>query len=122
MRVGERIKKLRISKGLTQEDLGEILGVTKGAIQKYENGGITNFKSDTIKRLTRLFELPPSYFIYDDDELLKYDKPAIDDLVYIYFGDKANKFIRNASLLNETGIRKIGEYVEDLVLIEKYRK
>ena len=44
MTIGERLKRLRIEKGLTQEEVGKILGVTKGAIQKYENG-INNKKS-----------------------------------------------------------------------------
>ena len=35
---GERIKKLRKEKGLTQQQLGEMLGVQKSAIAKYENG------------------------------------------------------------------------------------
>ncbi len=34
---GERIKKLRKEKGLTQEQLGKLLGVKKSAIAKYEN-------------------------------------------------------------------------------------
>ena len=33
---GERIKKLRKEKGLTQQQLGEMLGVQKSAIAKYE--------------------------------------------------------------------------------------
>lgn len=35
---GERLKELRISKGLTQEELGNILGVTKASICCYEKG------------------------------------------------------------------------------------
>ena len=35
MDMGERIKKLRLEKGLTQEELGKIIGVQKSAIRKY---------------------------------------------------------------------------------------
>jgi len=35
---GQRLKELRIEKGITQEDLGKVLGVTKGTISRYENG------------------------------------------------------------------------------------
>lgn len=35
---GERLKELRLSKGLTQEELGNILGVTKASICCYEKG------------------------------------------------------------------------------------
>lgn len=36
--MNERIKELRISLGLSQEDLGQRVGVTRGAISRIENG------------------------------------------------------------------------------------
>lgn len=36
--VGEKIKELRDRRGLTQEDLGEVLNTTKQTIGRYENG------------------------------------------------------------------------------------
>ena len=41
---GERIKKLRKEKGMTQQELVELLGVQKSAIAKYENGRVPNLK------------------------------------------------------------------------------
>lgn len=35
---GERLRELRKSRGLTQEELGEVLGVTKASICCYEKG------------------------------------------------------------------------------------
>lgn len=37
-RVGARIRKIRIEKGLSQAELGEMVGLTADRIQKYENG------------------------------------------------------------------------------------
>lgn len=37
-RLGANLKKLRLSKNLSQEKLSEILGVTQACITKYENG------------------------------------------------------------------------------------
>ena len=121
MKVGERIRELRISRGLNQEDLGEILGVTKGAIKKYENGQIRNFKADTIKKLTNYFGVPPVNFIYDSDEMPDYSKPAIESFLYTYFGGQAD-ILKNINTLNSDGILKVGEYVRDLSEIPKYRK
>ena len=41
MSIGEQIRKYRIEAGLTQEKLAEALGVTVGAVSKWENGNNT---------------------------------------------------------------------------------
>ena len=46
---GERIKKLRKERGLTQEQLGKLLGVKKSAIAKYENNRVENLKKKRFK-------------------------------------------------------------------------
>ena len=51
MEMGEIIKKLRLEKGITQEKLGEIIGVQKSAIRKYESGKVQNMKRSSIKWL-----------------------------------------------------------------------
>lgn len=122
MKVGERIRELRISRGLTQEELGSVLGVTKGAIQKYENGQIRNFKANTIKQLSNYFGVPPVNFIYDTDEIPDYSKPAIDTYLYTYFKNRAGRIVKVANMLNEDGLRKVENYVTDILEIEKYRK
>lgn len=38
--IGEQIKKYRLKKGITQEDLGKIVGVTTQAVSKWERGGV----------------------------------------------------------------------------------
>ncbi|WP_304960528.1 helix-turn-helix domain-containing protein [Thomasclavelia cocleata] len=60
---GERIKKLRKEKGLTQEQLGKLLGVKKSAIAKYENNRVENLKKETIQKLSDIFNVPASYFL-----------------------------------------------------------
>ena len=47
MKVYERIKYLRRDRGMSQEDLGKLLGVTKATILKYENG-----RSETRKAIS----------------------------------------------------------------------
>ena len=37
MKMGDIIKSLRIQKGMTQEELGKVIGVQKSAIRKYES-------------------------------------------------------------------------------------
>ena len=54
------IKYYRKKLGLTQEELGNYVGVQKSAIAKYENGRIENLKRTTIEKLSELFGILPS--------------------------------------------------------------
>lgn len=65
--VGQYIKKLREAKGLTQEQLGEIVGVKKAAVQKWESGMTQNLKRTTIKILADFFEVSPVGFVDDEN-------------------------------------------------------
>ena len=67
MTTGERIRQLRIEKDMTQEMLGEKIGVKKAAIYKYENGLVVNFKRDIIEKLANVLEVSPSYLMGLDD-------------------------------------------------------
>ncbi len=71
MNIGAYIKKLRTENGYSQEELGRRLGVQRAAVQKWECGTVKNLKRDTIKKLSEIFNVPPSSFI--DDEFLSYD-------------------------------------------------
>ena len=117
--VGERIKMLRIERNMTQEELGEILGITKAAVQKYENGTIRNFKSDTIKILCEVFHMPPAYFIFDRVPDLSTDQTK--ELLVMHFGKWLITFLENLDGLNAKGKVKLVEYCNDLKKIEEYK-
>ena len=79
---GERIKKLRKEKGLTQQQLGEMLGVQKSAIAKYENGRVPNLKKETISRLAEIFNVTPNYLLGIDEPSLHVHSHNIDIPLY----------------------------------------
>ena len=64
--VGNYIKSLRQSKGLTQEELGNVVGVKKAAVQKWESGIVTNLKRNTIQALAEYFNVSPASFVGGD--------------------------------------------------------
>ena len=66
MTVGEKIKTLRKSIGLTQTELGQRVGVQKNAVSKWECGRVEDIPTSTIKQLANLFDVPASYLIDDD--------------------------------------------------------
>ena len=63
MDVGQKIKQARIAKGLTQEELGKIVGLQKSAIAKYENGRVVNIKRSTLQKLAQALNLKGSDLI-----------------------------------------------------------
>lgn len=86
MDIGAKIKEARLAKGMTQEELGEILGVQKSAIAKYENGRIVNIKRSTLKKISDVLEIPPFELVFDaskkptdqDDELTENTKKLVE--------------------------------------------
>lgn len=63
--IGEKIKAARLEKGMTQAELGDLLGVQKSAIAKYENGRVVNIKRSTLKKISDILEIRPSELIFD---------------------------------------------------------
>ena len=61
--IGSRIKERRLSQGMTQEELGNIVGVNKVTIHKYENGIITNIPSDRLELLAMALKVTPAYLM-----------------------------------------------------------
>ena len=71
MTTGAIIRKLRKEHHLTQEQLGEIIGVQKSAIAKYERGEIVNLKRSTIEKLSEYFGVLPSYIMGISEEKIR---------------------------------------------------
>jgi transcriptional regulator with XRE-family HTH domain len=61
--IGNRIKSLRRSVGLSQANLGESLGVTFQQIQKYESGR-SRIAADKLQRIAQALNVDVNYF-YD---------------------------------------------------------
>ncbi len=62
---GVRLKELRKNKGLTQQELGELLGVTKASICCYEKGTRTP-NLETIIAMMALYNVTSDYLIGSD--------------------------------------------------------
>lgn len=63
MTPGERIKALRKALNLTQEDLGNALGIQKAAVQKYEKGTVKNIKRENLIKLAKILNTTPEYIL-----------------------------------------------------------
>ena len=69
MKTADKIKKLRLEKGLSQEQLGEFVGLQKAAINKYETGRVVNIKRSTLQKFAEIFDVSPAQLL-DDSELV----------------------------------------------------
>lgn len=118
--VGQRIKRLRKERKWTQEMLGTKLGVKKAAVQKYESGKVVNLKQETIKKLTDLFEVPPTTFLDCSDwdnyaeEVDLAEQVKTIELIQKYFGKNAVNLLNLYHDLNELGQVKLLHEAEDL--------
>ena len=62
MLVGKRIKDMRLEKGMSQQELGDLIGVTKVSICGYENGTRTP-SLETFCILAEIFETTTDYLL-----------------------------------------------------------
>lgn len=67
MEIGEKIRSARTAKGLTQEELGKLVGLQKSAIAKYENGRVVNIKRSTLQKLAAALDLRGSDLIIESN-------------------------------------------------------
>ena len=59
--VGSRVRMRRIMLGMSQEKLGEALGITFQQIQKYEKG-VNRIGASRLQQLARVLGVPPAFF------------------------------------------------------------
>jgi transcriptional regulator with XRE-family HTH domain len=68
MTTGEKIRRLRKERGMTQEELGKKIGVQKAAINKYEAGIVINLKREVINKLAKALGVSPVWLMNDEAE------------------------------------------------------
>ena len=78
MSMGDIIRRLRLGRGMTQEELGNVIGVQKSAIRKYESGMVENIPRSSIQKMAELFGVRPSYLMgFSEEEENKTTAPSI---------------------------------------------
>ncbi len=79
--IGAKIRLRRMELGMSQEKLGDLLGVTFQQCQKYEKG-TNRVGGSRLDQIARALGVKPAYFFGDDfqgdDTPMKLDKVALD--------------------------------------------
>lgn len=63
MEMNEKIKNRREELGLTLQEVGDYLGVSKATVQRYESGEIKNLKLESIEKLAKILKISPAYLM-----------------------------------------------------------
>lgn len=79
MTMAETIRMLRTQRGVTQEELGNIIGVQKSAIRKYESGLVENIPRSSIKKMADFFGVSPSYLMGWDEPKESPEEPKLSE-------------------------------------------
>lgn len=68
MSIGELIYSRRKELGLTLEDIGNFVGVSKSTVKKWESGYISNMRRDKIALLAQILKIEPTKLISETPE------------------------------------------------------
>ncbi len=115
--IGSTIKTLRRAKGITQENLAGVLGVTYQSVSKYEN--------ETAQPDISLIPLIASYFGVSIDELFGYKLDALTDKEkfvklmvnnqILNFTEDGQYYINTENFTTNALVAKIGEVLADYI-------
>lgn len=78
MTLGDKLSKLRKENNYTQEQLAEILGVSRQAISKWESD-VTYPETNKLIRMSELFDCSLDYLLKDTVETVETEQPAQGD-------------------------------------------
>lgn len=75
--MAQRIKELRQEKGLTLEQVADVVGVGRSTVRKWETGMIANMRRDKIADLAKALGTTPAYLMgWDEDDTKNESSPS----------------------------------------------
>ncbi|WP_243526865.1 helix-turn-helix domain-containing protein [Bacillus pseudomycoides] len=113
--IGEIIKKLRREKNITQEQLGNAIGVSKMAISYFEKGKKAPGR-ETLEKIADYFNITTDYLLgrSDDSELTEYESKVVTE--------EGNNIIKLIETLPKEERQKAWEQLEMYVNYIKSKK
>lgn len=115
MEMKDKIKRLREELGLTLEEVGNIVGVGKSTVRKWETGDIANMRRDKIAKLAVALHTTPAYLL-GYEEVEKTADPKVDGI-----SPKENELLALYRGVNPDGQRYILQQAEFANSREEYR-
>ena len=109
MEIGQKIRKARLERGMTQQELGAIVGVQKSAIAKYENGKVVNIKRSTLQKIASALNIRPSELIFSESP-----RDAADLHVRIITDFELMEALKDYYILSEENQRMVRDLIRSL--------
>ena len=110
----EFIRSRRLELGKTLEDIGREVGVSKGTVQRWESGNISNMRRDKIAKLAAALEISPTQLIgYEDTH---------DPLPSATLDPQEAELIRTYRKLNPLGQEEALQYIHHLADRDIFKK
>lgn len=124
MTVGDRIRKAREEKGISQTDLAKMVGISKQTLYKYENNIVTNIPSNKIEKIADKLDVSEAYIMGWEEPDYLYTNENAEFLIEVTkmaknkdFVDRMTKYM---SLVNEQNNQSIDDMID--FMYEKGKK
>lgn len=115
MEIKDLIREKRQELGLTYEQLGELVGVGKSTVRKWETGMIENMRRDNIIALSKALNISPAL-------LMGWDFSKTEINTSNNYSKEEEQHIEDLRKLNNIGKNKVINYTKDLIEMPKYQK
>ncbi len=126
-----RLRELRNSRKLSQQELADKLGISKSSVNMYERGerepGL-----DTLEAIADYFNVDMDYLtgktaeIKTFNDIFNTEKPAKESKVYRIisecFGEQTAELVHLFNSFNEEGKEKLLDFADDMMCSGKYKK
>lgn len=103
----EKLKLIRIEKGLTTYELSELTGIPQSTISKMENGK-RKIETDSIQLLAKAFNIPVSYFF--DEKYIHTNNASTDE----EFDEETRAIARDMKNLSSSKKKLLKELIKTM--------
>ncbi len=114
MELKDKIRNRRLALGLTLEEVGEMVGVGKSTVRKWETGDIANMRRDKIAKLAEALQTTPAY-------LMGWEESKVSEIVPMPQARAEREIDPIWDSLNEDGQKQLCNYGRFLGSQEEYR-
>lgn len=115
MFMGQRLREMRELRGFSQQELGDVLGVSRSAIQKQESGKSKSIDTLSLELLAKKLNCSPSYLMgwTDEPTPTEKEKPAIESDDGLSIGKK--QLLDQIAVMSDDDVEALTVIVEQVI-------